>query len=131
MVCLDTSFIIDLLRGEEKAKDIKNELNKKNELITITSPSIIELITGANLSSASEKEKEKINEFLSFTTIFNLDRTSSFLAGDIEANLIKKGKKIEIEDIMIAAITINNNETLLTRNKKHFSRIQNLKIRSY
>lgn len=32
---------------------------------------------------------------------------------------------------MIAAISISNNETLITKNKKHFERIEGLKIETY
>ena len=63
--------------------------------------------------------------------MLNLDKDSAILAGKIEANLIKKGEIIDLEDIMIGAIAIINDETLITRNIKHFSKIKNLKIQSY
>lgn len=38
---------------------------------------------------------------------------------------------IDLEDIMIAAIAITNNEKLITRNEKHFRRIKGLEVEGY
>lgn len=131
MVCLDTSFIIDLLKGRSNVKDMMNRLEKGSKAVAVVSPTIMELVTGANLSSKISKEKERIIEFLSGLLIFDFDKKSAFIAGDIEADLLKKGERIETEDIMIGAIVKNNNEILLTGNRKHFERIKDLKIESY
>ena len=63
--------------------------------------------------------------------MLDLDKNSAILAAKIEADLRNNGEIIDVEDIMIAAISINNNETLVTRNKKHFERIKDLKIETY
>lgn len=52
-------------------------------------------------------------------------------AGEIEANLIKEGSIIDLEDIMIAGIAISRDEKIISRNIKHFNRIKNLKIETY
>lgn len=38
---------------------------------------------------------------------------------------------IDPEDAMIAGIALINNETVLTKNVEHFSRIRDLKIETY
>ena len=135
MVCLDTSFLIDILKGNQKVEELEHELEDNNKDINITSLSIMELIKGIklreNLPYVKETEKEKINDILSNFNILGFDKNSAILAGEIEADLINKGEIIDIEDIMIAAITINNDEILLTRNRKHFEKIKGLKIESY
>ena len=135
MVCLDTSFLIDVIKGNEKVKELERELDENNEDINIASPSIMELIKGIklkeNLPYIKETEKEKIKDILSNFNILELDKNSAILAGEIEAELINNGLMIDIEDIMIGAISINNDEVLLTRNVKHFEKINGLKIESY
>lgn len=130
MACLETTFVIDYLRGDIRAKDELQRMKKQGENITIASPTVMEIITGASLST-SDKEKEEIVLFISSLAILPLDRESSFKAGEIEAKLIMGGDSIEKIDIMIAAIAIQNNEAIITRNKKHFEKIQGLKIKSY
>ncbi len=131
MVCLDSSFIIDNFRGETRAVEMRKSLEKRGEVLFIPTPVIMELALGAHLSKRMEDEKEKINRFLSDSTILEFDKESAFLGGKIEAELMKKGSLIEPEDIMIAAIAMINNEPLVTRNTKHFARIEGLKIEGY
>ncbi len=134
MVCLDTSIIIDILR--EKVNLDQLELNlAENEIAKIPSPAIIEIILGLHLNSnilnIYKNEREKIDKLLSSFPILDLDKESAILAGEIEANLINMGNIIDIEDIMIGAIALHNNEKLITRNKKHFERIKGLEIEGY
>ena len=46
----------------------------------------------------------------------------------IKAYLQKSGKNVEDFDIMIAAVALANNLTLVTNNLKHFKNIENLKV---
>lgn len=131
MVCLDTSFIIDLLRGRDNVLGIKNQIDSSSGQINVASPSVFELIAGAELSDRINDEKAKVRRFLSSLNILNLDMESAILAGEIEASLIKRGEKIEVEDVMIAAIAMKNKESLVTRNTKHFNKIEGLRIEGY
>ena len=49
MVCLDSSIVIDILRGKESVEAIENKFDSSNEEIFIPSPVIIELIRGIYL----------------------------------------------------------------------------------
>lgn len=129
MAVFDTSFIIDLLKGKIEAKEKLKEL--KYEAKFITTPSIMELWHGANISNLASQEKEKVLRLIHAFTVLNLDTDSALIAGEIEADLHKKGKMIETEDIQIGAISKNKKERLITKNKKHFERIKGLKIEEY
>ena len=52
-------------------------------------------------------------------------------SGTIDGELIKAGKSIGVQDILIAGVAIKRKDTLLTRNIKDFEKIKNLKIESY
>ncbi len=135
MACLDTTFLVDYLRGKNDILDYEEKTVKNKENISVASPSFIELFKGLRLIknkiNIKENEISKIFEIISSFSILNLDLDSAIKAGEIEADLINKGDIIDIEDIMIAAICIKNNETLVTKNIKHFERIKDLKIESY
>jgi len=135
MACLDSSVIIDILRGRNSAEVIENKLDSADEEIFIPAPVIIELIWGFYLKSSKsnikENEKERIDKFLSSFVILDLDKESAIKSGEIEAELINSGELIDLEDIMIAAIAVKNDETLITKNKKHFEKIKDLKVQSY
>ena len=131
MVCLETTLLVDALRGKEVAKELLQNLDNGSEAVTIASPSIVELISGALLNPKIKEEKNKVIEFLSSFIVLDLDRESAILAGDIEAELTRTGQLIEIDDIMIAAIALHNKEKLITRNIKHFERIKELEVDGY
>ncbi|MEK6910611.1 MAG: type II toxin-antitoxin system VapC family toxin [Nanoarchaeota archaeon] len=131
MVFLDTSFVIDYLRGRENARKVYQNFKISGESLNISAIVITELITGAYVSKKTEEEISKVKNFLAETSIFDFTEDDAFEAGKIEAQLMKKGDSIEPEDIMIASTALLNEETLVTRNKKHFEKIPNLKIVSY
>ncbi len=130
MTCLETTFLIDILLGKKEINELKDELSKTEPLLTIAAPSIMEIWMGASISKQPDSKKDKINELISSFTILSLDEKSAKEAGEIEADLMKKGEIIETEDMMIAAIAKANGEKLVTRDE-HYVRIPGLRILKY
>ena len=128
---LDTSFIIDLMDNNEQAIAKLNELLARNEPQLVASPSIFELWSGITQSNKPDKEKTKVLAVLACQAILSLDQHSAEMAGEIDGRLVKEGQIIDPEDCMIAGIAKKNNETILTRNVKHFSKIKGIKIETY
>jgi len=130
MACLETTFLIDLLKGKTEAESVKDELEKIEPILFIPAPALMELWSGANAGNVPDKEKEKIQNLINSLVILPLDEKSAKEAGDIEAELIKKGLPVETEDIMIAGICRANGEKLVTRDA-HYARISGLKLLKY
>ena len=111
------------------------ELENKGEVITIAVPSIVELFKGIylkdNIKNIKSDEVEKIKNAISSYENYNLDKDGAILAGEIEADLLNRGERIDIEDILIGAIAKQNGEKLITRNIKHFDRIKGLEVEGY
>ena len=127
MVCLDTDVIIDFLRNESYAtKKIKGFRDKEIELST-TSINTFELFKGA-LRSNQKDAMETLVGFLNNLKILDFDFEASGKAAEIFEDLRKKGEPTDPLDLIIASVVIKNKETLLTRNIKHFNRIQELNI---
>lgn len=131
MACLDTTFLIDLLKGKKEAVNFLERCESSGEEVYLNSINIMELIKGAYLHTNPDKEEIQIRGLISSFAELNFGMECAILAGKIEAELINKGEFIDPEDIMIGAIAIQNNETLVTRNKKHFEKIKGLKIEGY
>lgn len=119
----DTDVLIDFLRNRgDEAKRIELEL-KTGRLCT-TAVSAFELWAGAK----SQKEKTAVGTLLNALSIIPLDSAASNVAGEIFQNLESKGETIGMADSLIAGICLHRNSMLITRNKKHFKRVPNLKI---
>lgn len=128
---LDTSFIIDFLRGEIAATNKMQELEKKDEPQFITAPTVHELWSGiTQMHYAAEKQQEKIEEVLLGIPILPLNRESAERSGKIDGTLTKEGKKIAPEDCMIAGIALHHRQPVLT-NDAHFALIDGLRVERY
>ena len=128
---LDTSFIIDFMEGDEGALERHRKLIERAETYRVSSAAIFELWTGVAHSKRRSEEKLKVTKALSGISTIPLTSLMAEKAGEIHGTLAKEGQAIDIVDAMIAATAVLENETVLTRNIKHFSRVKGLRIESY
>ncbi|MEK6824916.1 MAG: type II toxin-antitoxin system VapC family toxin [Nanoarchaeota archaeon] len=126
MTCIDSNVLINFLRNKPQALSAIHQLNKKNEELITTSVNSFELLRGA--SNLSKLKEDRVRNFLGNFTILDFDFESSKKAAEIFNTLKEKGSSLDIADVMIAAIAITNNQSLLTENKKHFDRIEGLTL---
>ncbi len=127
MVCLESDFLIAFLRRNEAAIDKMKILIAGNEELCFTPITATELFQGAAYSKSADAEA-KVEELLSTMQLLDFDLLAAKKAGNIIARLSKCGEQIGDMDSLIAAIAIRHNQTILTRNKKHFARIPGAKI---
>jgi len=127
----DTCFIIDVMDGDEKAISKLKDIVKRDIPQITTAISIFEIFSGMSRCNNPENEKRKIIDVLENLLIADIDNESAQKSGTIDGELIKTGKPIGVQDILIAGVALKRKDTLLTRNIKDFERIKNLKIESY
>ncbi len=113
-VCLDTDVLIDLLRGR---REVAEKLRKLEFVPAVTAVTVAELYMG-------ERGEEKLDLVLRKLKFYPLDFVSSRLAGKIHKILRRRGELIEFRDILIGAICIRYGVPLVTRNVKHFKRLE-------
>ena len=132
MVCVDTTFLIDLLHKNPAAEKKLISLSKRIDGPSVTVITLGELFYGAYKSNNAEKEKEKTREALSGFLILEMNEQGAERFGEILGILDKRGQKINDRDVMIAAIAISKGEhSIVTRNKKDFERIPGLAVETY
>ena len=130
MACLDATFLIDFLRGRKEAVQLVKEWRESNTRVTIAAPALAEAASGAALESLG-KEQQLLESFSSQLIVFPLSQKSAIRAGRIDASLTEAGEMIGLIDAMIAAVVIEHEEVLVTRNLGHFKRIQDLNVQGY
>ena len=132
MICLDSSFIIYLLKNKKEAV-YKLEKLAKEDLAT-TRVNIYEVLFGAFIKKGIDHQRfsERINAFISKINVMELDEVGSINAAKIKADLTKKGRVIEDTDCLVSGIILSNNcKTIITRNKDHFDIIKEIKAEGY
>ncbi len=126
-VCIDTNILVDILRGNPNTLNLIKNL-EKNSILATTYINLFELYYGAALSTNKKINIKKVDDIASTLELLNLSEDSTKIAGIILADLKNKGISIEFRDLLIAAISIINKFELLTKNKKHFENIPQLKL---
>ncbi len=123
IIIADTDVVIDFFSGIEPiASTIANLIN--NDSLTLTSITVFELYAGIT----GKKRLKQIDDLVSITPVFPLERKSAEMAAQVYSDLKKIGKLIGNRDILIAGTCITLDIPLLTRNTVHFSRISRLKL---
>ncbi|MBI2664467.1 PIN domain-containing protein [Candidatus Woesearchaeota archaeon] len=128
---LDTDFIIDVMNKDEAAMLKQQKMFADDEIYRVSAPTIFELWTGIALSGKSEAELVKVIKTIAAFDTIKMTRESAEKAGEIHGSLIKNGQEIDAVDSMIAGAALLENETVLTRNTKHFTRVTGLRVESY
>jgi tRNA(fMet)-specific endonuclease VapC len=128
---LDTTFLIDLMVGDSKAIAKAQKLEVEGIPRAIGAPTVFELWSGIAQSDKPEDEKKRIQEIVVSITQLPLDTRSAIMGGTIYGELATKGETIDPEDAMLGGIAKANNETILTRNVKHFGKIEDLVLETY
>ncbi len=130
MKCLDSDFLVAILRNEPAAKGKASELEAEGRNAT-TAVNAFEVLYGAYRSAKREKNVEEATKLLARLEILPLDFEASDQAGRIAADLLLRGMHIDFRDVLIAGIATSASMKLVTRNEKHFSRINALKLEAW
>jgi tRNA(fMet)-specific endonuclease VapC len=125
MPCLDTMFLIDWLRGSERARIKYDKLRDDKAQLSASIVTAYELEKGAQLSKGASKDVKLVHDLLSELRILHFDQKCVDLSSDIYSSLSKKGKLVGEFDILIAATCIAAGETLVT-NDEDFDQIADL-----
>ena len=132
MLCLDSDFMIALLRGDKEAFTKAEQLEEESREIVSTSINALELFVGiVAVDGISGARVKKTRDFLVNLTILNLDMSSAERSAYILNSLAKLGKSIGLKDSLIAGILLEHKADILTRNTKHFERVSGLKVETW
>ena len=127
MKCLDSDFLIAVLRGYPEAEDKLRELDQEGRQAT-TSINSFELFYGASRSREKRNNIEKVKNLLERLEVLPFELGSSERAGEELAALSARGESVDFRDAMMAAVARSNGLPIVSRNRDHFSRFRDLKL---
>lgn len=131
MVVLDTDFLIDVMRSEPAAVEALRELVDGFEPVAISAVTVMQLHHGVARSDRPDTERRRIARALAAATTYAFDHDVAARAGELDGHLAKRGERIGAADTMIAATALEHTEPVLSRNVKHFERVDGLGVRTY
>lgn len=131
MALADTTFLIDLMRGRERAIDMLERLEDAGEPIHVASVTLYEFHRGLETVDLPLAEKRRIVEAVEGRVVRALDADAAARAGQLDARLWSAGDALDPEDAMIAGIALARDEEVVTRRAKEFGRVPGLRLRTY
>ncbi|MGI8980516.1 MAG: type II toxin-antitoxin system VapC family toxin [Pirellulaceae bacterium] len=128
---LDTNSCIDHLRRGAASKVTARLSFAIPGSVAICSVVAAELIYGAYRSAQPARALQEVASFCGQFTSLPFDDPAADQYGLIRAHLTKLGTSIGPNDLLIAAIALANDLTLVTHNTNEFSRVPGLRIEDW
>lgn len=127
---LDTNLCIAFLNGRDKG--VRDRLLALDpEAVSLCSVVRGELLYGARNSQNVDANLRRLHEFFDAFASLPFDDAAAESYGVLRAQLKREGRLIGPNDLMIAAIAVANDLTLVTRNQSEFHRIAGLRVVSW
>jgi len=131
LVCVDTSFLIALLRRDADAEAKLESYIQDGEMITTTPICACELFAGAYKSTKRNLEIKRVKEFLSRMDLLEFSAQACERFGRVRCELESRGTPVGDFDIMIAAIAMAHSQPVLTSDVEHFRKIPGLTVETW
>ncbi len=112
---LDTTVIIDFLRGHSGRVELLMELSSRDNMLGCCCINVSEVYAGMK-----EKERMQTEELINSLKYFPVSLLTAKLAGTCQNRYARKGITLSTSDVIIAAVAIENNLILVTDYRKHF-----------
>lgn len=112
---LDTSVLIDHLRGRQDVVERVAEIARDGHLLCCCAINVVEVFSGMR-----EHERTATENLLAGLHYFDIDYEAARLAGELRAELRQRGEKGGLQDTLIGAVALANDATLVTNNVKDF-----------
>ncbi len=104
------------------------------ELQFTSAVNLAELLFGAERSPAPRRDVllTALNrQVLPFVTVLPFDEAAARTYASVRAGLERLGTPLAIPDLMIAAVGLSRDLTLVTRNVAHFARVPGLRVENW
>ena len=127
---LDTNVCVAHLRGKNALVLQRFGLHPSADLV-LCSVVIGELRYGAEGGTNPQKEHAKVDAFAAQFVSLSFDDSAALIYGRIRHDLQSRGLVIGANDLLIAAIALVHDLTLVTHNTNEFSRVPGLKLEDW
>lgn len=128
---LDTNTCVDHLRDQHAGKLVTRLEKGSSGTILLCAVVVAELVYGAWRSADPVSTLTKVREFCRGLQSLPFENAAAEEYGRIRAELAQAGTPIGPNDLMIAAIALANQLTLVTNNVAEFSRVRRLQIEKW
>ncbi|MBF8224007.1 type II toxin-antitoxin system tRNA(fMet)-specific endonuclease VapC [Halomonas sp. 328] len=126
---LDTNICIYTIKNKPPA--VREAFHRHHGQLAISTITLMELIYGAEKSSAPERNLAVVEGFAARLEVLNYDADAAAHSGQVRAELARAGTPIGPYDQMIAGHARSLGLIVVTNNLKEFERVPGLRIEDW
>ncbi|WP_266083139.1 type II toxin-antitoxin system VapC family toxin [Haladaptatus caseinilyticus] len=127
MNCLDSSFLIDYLEGDDGAQAWLDD--HEDTMLATTTVALYETYRGV-LWSHSSMTMDDVFDTFDWATVLDFDETAARESAQIQRELRESGTPVGTPDVMIGAIVRSIGGTVVTRDSD-FDYIRGVDVENY
>jgi predicted nucleic acid-binding protein len=130
MPVLDTSFLVDLIRGAGEALDALARIEEEYRDLSTTGVNLLELFRGAYLSERRDENIAKVMEIIEGIDVIGIGWETYPIYGTLSSALKAKGISVNEFDTVIAAMVLEGDGIIVTRDRD-FRKIPGIQVIDY
>ena len=128
-LCLDTSTVIDLIRGRLPDVRLHYRVSVQSGAEVVVSAVVLhELVSGIATSRDPAVERRRMEQTLGGLPVLDLTADDVETTGRVAGDLRACGRSIGDLDTLIAGQALARGWTVVTRNVRHFGRVEGLPL---
>ena len=128
MYLVDTDTLSNLTKRRPSRRLVRH-LGAVHGAIYTSAITVAELVRGAHKTDRAAILLERIDALVDdLDGVLPFDALAARICGRIAAGLERRGSRLDFADLQIAAITLHNDCTLITHNRRHFERVPGLAV---
>jgi tRNA(fMet)-specific endonuclease VapC len=128
-VILDTSVLIEAERKESEIRQLAED--REEEAFGLSVISVAELLHGVHRADSTKRRLKRsayVEKVIELFPIYSLEISIARTYAQLWADLSKRGIQIGSHDLIIGATALSLGFSVATCNKRHFERIEGLKV---
>jgi tRNA(fMet)-specific endonuclease VapC len=131
-VVLDSSALIDALRGNEDLLRETDRIEQSGGLPVLSTVAVFEVLSGVEFTR-SRLERTRVEALLARFRIEAFDQDSARRAAELRAELLRVGRSPGAPDVMIAGQALAGGHVLVTRDRDfaRVAKVSGLKVVTY
>jgi tRNA(fMet)-specific endonuclease VapC len=126
---LDTNICIRVLR--HRPASVRGRFNEEAGTLAISTITLMELLRGAAKSARPLANRTEVQSLAAHLAVLDFDQRAAAHAGDIHADLQRKGTLIGPYDILIAGHARSRGLVVITGNLGDFCRVDGLRCEDW
>ncbi|MBI2912031.1 MAG: PIN domain-containing protein [Chloroflexi bacterium] len=134
MYLFDTDILSNLVRPQPFDSLVERWRRTATEFLFTSAINIGELLYGAERSPAPRRDvllTDLNRHVFPYVTVLPFDEAAARTYASVRAGLERQGIPLAIPDLLIAAVALSRDLTLVTRNVAHFARVPGLRVENW